>query len=104
MMRSCTRKMGSYVGAVQREPLRASGPSARSTSGLTSLIISSIERIAALCGVAPTLKSTHGPDGSRGSRPAATNPSPTNRHSLLGYGLDIANQQIVVDLFVVPPA
>src|SRR5215471_16638476 len=34
---------------------RASEPSARSTRGLTSVIISSIERIAALCGVAPTL-------------------------------------------------
>jgi hypothetical protein len=39
--------------------LRASGPSACSTRGLTSLIISSIERIAALCGVAPTLNEKH---------------------------------------------
>jgi len=34
-------------------------PSARPTHDLTSLIISSIERIAALCGVAPTLKEQH---------------------------------------------
>src|ERR1700730_7583816 len=39
---------------------RAMGrPSARPTHDLTSLIISSIERIAALCGVAPTLKEQH---------------------------------------------
>jgi hypothetical protein len=37
----------------------AGGPSVRSTRGLTSLIISSIERIAALCGVAPTLNEKH---------------------------------------------
>jgi len=33
---------------------RPSGPSAFSTLGLTSPIISSIERIAAVCGVLPT--------------------------------------------------
>src|SRR5215469_9272472 len=38
---------------------RAGEPSARSTCGLTSVIISSIERIAALCGVAPTLNEKH---------------------------------------------
>ena len=38
---------------------RRAWPSARSTRGLTSLIISSIERIAALGGVAPTLNEKH---------------------------------------------
>src|SRR5215471_7236877 len=38
---------------------RAGELSARSTRGLTSVIISSIERIAALCGVAPTLNEKH---------------------------------------------
>src|SRR5436190_21733121 len=35
------------------------GPSAFSTIGLTSPIISSIERIAAVCGVLPTLNEKH---------------------------------------------
>ena len=40
--------------------LRVNAPRARSTRGLTSPIISSIERIAALCGVEPTLnEKTH---------------------------------------------
>src|SRR5438093_12659727 len=38
---------------------RPSGPSAFSTLGLTSPIIMSIERIAALCGVLPTLNEKH---------------------------------------------
>ena len=68
---------------------RATGPSARSTLGLTSLIISSIERIAALCGVAPTLNEKHICD--RIGRSYLSD-------QLLGHGLDVADQQIPVDL------
>jgi hypothetical protein len=67
-----------------------SAPSTRSTSSLTSLIISSIERIAALCGGGADLKRKKYVDRLR--RPNLTD-------QLFGNGLDVADQQIAVDLF-----
>src|SRR5207244_6765563 len=45
--------------AIHSAATRPSGPSAFSTLGLTSPIISSIERMAAVCGVLPTLNEKH---------------------------------------------